>query len=181
MDVRSTIIVGLLMLLVSGVWAAEAEYDPAPDPDAETTQGQTLEDQVRAILDSPMEEARKSERCISTHQYSRVEVLDTRTVVFHGRGDKAWLNQLRTPCAGLRSDHTLRFELRQNSVCSMDTFRGISMIMGGPMPMGPTCFLSEFEPITKDQVTMLKEALDQQREAERKARKRKKETGDESP
>ena len=174
MSKRLVVPVALLMLLATNVRAAESEAGDAP------AQEQTLEEQVRAILDSPMEETAEPERCLSTHMYDRVEVLDTQKVVFHGRGDKAWLNQLRTPCVGLRRDHTLRFELRDHRICSMDTFRAMSMMTGGPVPMGPICFLSEFEPITKDQVTMLKDALKRQRDAERKARRSKKESSDDS-
>ena len=180
--------VALIVLLQPGFAVAETALDgeratpqeaegEAVDQDAGD---KALEEQVRAILARPVEDEVDSERCLNTTSYRRVEVLDNRRLAFHGRGDRVWLNQLRMPCVGLRSDHTLSFELRSNQVCAMDTFRGLTMSFGGPMPMGPSCFLGEFEPITKAQVTLLKDALKQQRDAARKARRNKKAAGDDS-
>lgn len=180
--------VALLVLLQPGfvVAATAVDNEDATSQEAEGEQhdqdakDKALEDQVRAILARPVDDEVDSERCLNTMSYRRIEVLDNRRLAFHGRGDKVWLNQLRMPCVGLRSDHTLSFELRNNRVCAMDTFRGLTMSFGGPMPMGPTCFLGEFEPITKAQVALLKDALKQQRDAARKARRNKKASGGDS-
>lgn len=151
--------------------AAEPDVAPGSEQDSKAAADAALEARVREILDTPMEEAVKPERCLSVHAYRRVEILDNQRLVFHGRGGDAWLNQLARPCVGLRPDYTLTFEIRHNSVCAMDTFRAVSSAMGAMTPLGPTCFLSDFEPITEAQVTLLKEALKQRRDSERQRRK----------
>ena len=131
--------------------------------------GRTLEERAQEILSAPAEDENDwaAVRCIRSMDYDRVEVLDSLRVVFHGRGDKRWLNQLRIRCPGLRKRDTLQFEMRSTRLCEMDSFRSIDP-SGFGMP-GASCSLGSFEPVSPDQVQMLKDALRAERDARRKS------------
>lgn len=101
----------------------------------------------------------QSTRCLSTNAYMNVDVLDNQTLVFRGRGGRAWLNRLRRPCIGLRRDDALRFELHENRLCSLDSFTGIDAFMGSLERGSAICSLGEFETISREQAAALKEAL----------------------
>jgi hypothetical protein len=143
--------------------AAEPSEDTAPSADA----GPSLEERAQEILSAPAEDEKAAVRCIRSMDYDRVEVLDDLRVVFHGRGDKRWLNQLRIRCPGLRKRDTLQFEMRSMRLCEMDSFRSIDP-SGFGMP-GASCSLGSFEPVSPGQVQMLKDALRAERDARRKS------------
>jgi hypothetical protein len=104
-------------------------------------------------------------RCLSTHAYRSVEVLDNRNVLFKGPGDRAWLNQLRFPCAGLRPRDTLQFRLRDNRVCDMDTFEAVDTFFRIWSRTSATCSLGQFQPVTPEQVEAIRAAVKEARDA----------------
>ena len=108
-------------LAYGGARAAEPPKDTAPSVDA----GPSLEERVQEILNTPAEDIDVAVRCIRSMDYVQVEVLDDLRLVFRGRGDKRWLNQLRGRCPGLRKRDTLQFEMRSIRLCDMDSFRSI--------------------------------------------------------
>jgi hypothetical protein len=138
--------------------------DPAEVANAAEEQQQVADD-IEAILTQPLDkdEYAKGERCISTFQYHSVDVLDNEHVVFKGSGGKLWLNTLRTPCIGLRRRDVLRFELRGSQLCNLDDFVAIDPTRSIGARSSATCALGDFEPITKEQVTLIKAALEKQR------------------
>ena len=92
------LVVVLAVLTVSagsGVSAAEAEADD--------NAGHEGRIDVETILNNPLDpsEYQDAERCISSRDYRRIEVLDEFNILFVGRR-KTWLNRLRTRCAGSR-------------------------------------------------------------------------------
>jgi hypothetical protein len=155
-----------------GVDAASEEPTLAEPAAAEAAMAEpSLEERVRAILDSPAEgegegERGEIERCINTIEYQSVEILDSEHLVFKGRGDKRWLNQLRMKCPGLRRHDTLSFEIRSNRLCEFDSFRSVDLT-GYRGATSPRCSLGRFEPVSPDQVQMLKDALRAARSARR--------------
>ena len=103
----------------------------------------------------------ESTRCLSTTAYINVDVLDNQTLIFRGRGGKAWLNRLRRPCIGLRRDDALRFEMHESRLCTLDTFTGIDTFMGSLERGSAICSLGDFETISREQANALKEAFRQ--------------------
>lgn len=150
-------------LAYGGARAAEPPKDAAPSVDA----GPSLEERVQEILNTPAEDVDVAVRCIRSMDYVQVEVLDDLRLVFRGRGDKRWLNQLRGRCPGLRKRDALQFEMRSIRLCDMDSFRSIDP-SGYGFP-GASCSLGSFEPISPDQVQMLKDALRAERDARRRS------------
>lgn len=149
----------------ASVASETSEMSETPEASETATEDQapgepTLEERVRAILDSPPEGdgvVGEIVRCIRTFDYDSVDILDAERLVFKGRGGKRWLNQLRMKCPGLRRRDPLSFEIRSNRLCEFDSFRSIDVTGYGGA--SPKCSLGRFEPITEDQVQMLKDAL----------------------
>lgn len=141
----------LAAALAAGCASAPVEEDAAEDAPLSV-------EEILAAAPSA-EDYGQSTRCLSTHAYVNVDVLDNQTLVFQGRGDRAWLNRLRRPCLGLRRNDALSFELHENRLCSLDTFTGIDAFMGSLERGSAICSLGEFEVISREQAAALKEAL----------------------
>ena len=99
------------------------------------------------------------DRCLSTHEYQSVKVLDDGHLVFEGTGDRQWLNQLRTRCVGLRPRATLLFDLHANQVCNLDSFTAVSKVFWFWQRESGTCVLGNFHPVSSAQVEMIRREL----------------------
>lgn len=150
----------LAVLMVGGCTARPAEEVP---PSAAEAKQEAIED----ILSTPLEaeEYAEAARCLPTHAYRSVEVLDDQNVLFKGPGDRAWLNQLRHRCIGLRRNDTLRFNLRDNRVCDLDTFESVDTFFRMWTRTSATCSLGRFQPVTPEQVEAIKAAIQEARDA----------------
>jgi len=135
--------------------------------DADGTPPESLEQILGEPL--PAESYTDAERCLNTHDYDSVRVLTDELVVFEGRRGRAWINQLRSRCIGLKTGGVLQFELRNRQVCDLDTFRSLDGSMMGVIdrsgrnPLGGmesgTCMLGRFEHVSESQLDMLESAL----------------------
>ncbi len=172
------------LVIPAAIAETGADDDDVSGPDAavqETGDPDDLEAQVAEILGRPVDdEADDMQACLSRTRYREIEVLDNQTLAFIGRGDDVWLNQLRSPCSGL-SDR-LSLELHTTGglrYCRMDGFYGIDPSMVGrglgrgfhdPGALHSRdmqtarrtgrCMLGGFERISRDQLDLLREALD---------------------
>jgi hypothetical protein len=117
--------------------------------------------QLAFILDNPLKESdyARHERCLFPRTYRSVEILDKRHLLFVGTRDDLWLNQLRVDCIGLRKDSMLVFEVREQSLCDMDSFRSAPRNGGMTGEFGAHCTLGHFEPITPAQADFLRDAF----------------------
>ncbi|MFW6092746.1 MAG: DUF6491 family protein [Pseudomonadota bacterium] len=143
-------LIGALLLLLGGCASA-------PSSEEQEAHREAVED----ILSEPLgaEAYAETERCLSTHQYRSVEVLDAQHVLFRGPGDRAWLNTLRRRCIGLRRGDTLQFRLRDNRVCSLDTFEAVDGFFWFWDRTSGVCSLGDFAPVTPEQVEAIRAAL----------------------
>ena len=118
------------------------------------------QESVEEILATPLPDDAyaDSQRCLGLHQYRSVDVLSDELIVFEGRR-KYWLNQLQNRCVGLRPDLLLKLSLRGSQVCELDTFRGLDSTTVAPLFGSGNCFLGRFEPISKEQLDLLRSAL----------------------
>ena len=170
----------LALMLCAPLWAGEAEPEPAPGdgandeavamPDADameeadaTAAPPEERDLDRIIADilnvDAVEEYDTEERCIGRSRISRTEVLNERFVVFHLRGDEKYLVQFQPRCPGLRRNGSIRLETRSFRVCAMDTIQGFYEMGIGRGTWGPNCMIPGFEPVTGEQVAIIKEEL----------------------
>ena len=97
--------------------------------------------------------------CLPRSAYTDVEVINRELLLFHGRGEKMWLNRMRQPCVGLRADRVLAFELRNSRLCDLDTVRGIDTFGGFWSATGARCSLGTFDPVSPHQAELLKAGL----------------------
>lgn len=139
----------------------------APDREASEAQAAAREEAIQDILTKPLaaEDYVESERCLSTHIYRSVEVLDDRNVLFKGPGDRVWINQLRHRCIGLRRNDTLQFELRDNRVCDLDSFQAVDTLFRVWSRTSATCTLGKFQPVTPEQVEAIRAAVREERKS----------------
>ncbi len=142
-----------LAIAVAGCAASE----PTPEQQARQAEKQEAIDE---ILSEPLaaDEYASQERCLSTHLYRGVEVIDDEHVLFRGSNGRYWLNTLRSRCLGLRRNDTLRFELRENRVCDLDSFESVDL-SGFVMRASGTCTLGTFAEVTAEQVESIKAAV----------------------
>ena len=133
----------------------------ASDPAQTAAEQQQVAEQIDTILTQPLgeEDYGGGERCISTSLYDSVEVLDTRHVLFKGRGERLWVNTLRSNCVGLRKRDVLQFDIRGSQICNLDTFTAVTNTFGWQRTSA-TCSLGDFAPVTAEQVAMIEAALD---------------------
>ncbi|HEY5681861.1 MAG TPA: DUF6491 family protein [Pseudomonadales bacterium] len=148
---------GLAAALTAGALLTGCASDPAETAAAQ----QEVSEQIDTILTQPLgeEDYGGGERCISTNLYDSVDVLDTRHVLFKGRGNRLWVNTLRSTCVGLRKRDVLQFEIRGSQICNLDTFTAVSNSFGWQRTSA-TCSLGDFSPVTAEQVAMIEAALD---------------------
>lgn len=105
---------------------------------------QTL--RLNALLDEISRGYAVTSQCLSTSLYRNVEIIDDQHLLFRGSRDRAWMNELRSPCTGLRRNDTLLFELHGSRACKADRVSVIETFMGFRRT-GPSCALGEFKPI----------------------------------
>jgi hypothetical protein len=138
-----------------------------PADEQEPSVAEATREAIQDILTTPLDadEYAETVRCLSTHAYRSVEVLDNQNVLFKGPGDRAWLNQLRHPCVGLRPRDTLQFRLRDNRVCDMDTFEAVDTFLRVWSRTSAMCSLGQFQPVTPEQVEAIRAAVKEARES----------------
>ena len=133
--------------------------DPAVVDDAPAVLSSTRA-QIDFILDNPLPESEyaESKRCVFPNTYRSVEILDSKHLLFWGYRGNVWLNQLRLDCSGLRKDALLVFEMRERTLCDMDSFHGTPR-GSGMVQFAAHCTLGHFETISEDQAAALRVAL----------------------
>lgn len=151
------------MLCLSGVLFISG---CATTPEAQQAQeDKTLE--IEKILTQSSEYG-EAERCLSPNQYRHVRILDDQHILFEGRRDQQWINTLPMRCPGLRRNSTLVIERFStlSSLCKLDSV-GVYDRFDNPWyrrwpwqwTSGPRCGLGEFQPVSKEQVQALENAI----------------------
>jgi hypothetical protein len=85
---RSAICVAAALLIIAGC---------ASSPDDESRR-LAMEADIQDILELSLGEDGKPLRCLSDLQYGGFRALGEKHLLFTGRGDKRWVNTLRTRC-----------------------------------------------------------------------------------
>jgi len=122
-------------------------------------------EELEKILTETLDDSEyvEEKRCLSSHEYHKVDILDSGHLVFRGRKDRIWLNILRNNCSGLRKGLTLQFEMHGRRVCRMGFLKGIQSFSDRHTPTA-ICVLGSFEKITEEQLALLEESLAKQKE-----------------
>jgi len=116
---------------------------------------------VESILASTLTESDygKPERCVQISDYQKIRVLDKQHLLFEGRGDKVWLNKLRSECPGLRKNAVLRLDLLSSRVCNLDSVTSIEVRRFYVDKLSATCSLGPFTRIPREQAEFLKKEI----------------------
>ena len=101
----------------------------------------------------------QTEKCLRSERIERTEPLSDRFIVFHMRGGALWIAQMRNRCPEMTYDSKLMFEKSNPRICEWDTVRVVHDEGLDGYRYGPRCNLPKFEPVTPQQVDMLKQAL----------------------
>jgi Family of unknown function (DUF6491) len=97
--------------------------------------------------------------CIPSAMINRTEPLNDRYIVFHSSGNRLWLVQLKMRCPGMTASSLLSFEKDANRLCEWDSVRTVNDYGMGGVRLGPKCNLPKFEPVSQDQIDMLKQHI----------------------
>jgi len=121
-------------------------------------------EELEKILSETLDDSEyvDEKRCLRSHEYQKVDILDSGHLVFRGRKDKIWLNSLRNNCSGLRKGLILQFQMHGRRVCRMDFFQGLQSFSDRNRPTA-TCVLGAFEQVTQEQLALLEESLAKQK------------------
>ena len=143
----------------------------ATSPEA-VQQREQVDAQINKILSEPLEEEQpgKPKRCLADHEYRNFKALDERHILFEGRGDKQWINTLRSRCPDLRHGEVLRVRSFSaiGRICEYDSFavddwfdwpwyRRWPWRWGETLSAGMTCTMGKFQPVTEQQVWAIKD------------------------
>jgi len=138
----------------------------AQEPQAESQADAEAPLDVETILSTPSEESSYGEapRCISTTRIRGSEVLDGRHIVFRMSQDEYYLVQFENRCPMLERNSTIVYETQGSRLCQLDPIRAVSGL-GATAQIGPICMIPGFQPVTKEQVALIRESLKQLRRA----------------
>ncbi len=135
-----------LLLCAATLWMAAAT---AAEPTAE---------EILSGAAAPLDYS-QAVKCIASHKIERTEPLNDGYIVFHLTGNELWLAQLRMRCPGVTANSVLSFEKDAHRLCEWDSVRTVTDDGIGGVRLGPKCNLPKFEPVSPEQVAMLKQHI----------------------
>lgn len=156
----------LALFTTLGVSAASEENEPVHTAitsakETASERRERIDVEVQEILNTALDDDDYGEkkRCIWSHRYDKIEMIDEHRVIFYGGRTRAWLNHWKygDQCGGkLYRQYLIGVEQRSRQVCEHDRIFFIDMNMG-MRRVGPKCVLGKFEPITREQADYIKD------------------------
>ncbi len=98
------------------------------------------------------------EQCVSLSRIDHTDVIDDQNILFYMNGGKIFRNYLPYPCSGLKINDTFMYRTSLNQLCNVDIITVLDNIGFGFSPRN-SCGLGHFYPVTKDDVSKLKERV----------------------
>ncbi|MDE0056250.1 MAG: hypothetical protein OXP28_17585 [Gammaproteobacteria bacterium] len=127
-----------------------------PQPVADATPSPSV-DEILASAPQPDGNSRPVS-CLPDTAYTDVEVINPELLLFHGLGDRMWLNQTRQACLGSRIDPVLAFDMRRGRLCDLDSV-AVADNIGGHWSTGAACSLGKFAPVSPEQAELVRAEL----------------------
>ena len=152
----------VFLLALTASWSAY----PAEEAEGEGSEGLVFSPEVEAILNEAPEQSEygEMERCIQVRQIRSSEALDDRHVVFELPSKRYYLVQFKHQCHRMRRNATIAYEPRGSQLCRLDSIHAVDGMRPGSL--GPPCSIPGFYEVTGEQVSLLREALKAERQAE---------------
>lgn len=94
--------------------------------------------------------------CVHLASIRNTDVIDDWNIIFYMRGPEIYRNRLPRRCPGLRAADRFSYRTSLNVLCNVDIIRPLRNIGGGFSP-GAGCGLGMFEPITKEEIALLRD------------------------
>ena len=113
----------------------------------------------------------KKVNCLNVRQIRDTQVLDSRHVAFKMGKDEYYLVQFKKQCHGLRTNSSVRLDIRNSRLCKHDSIQGFDPDSMMGMREGLRCAIPGFTQVTKAQVGQLKVSLKDQRQRARELAK----------
>ena len=163
---------GTINYLLPGLAACLLLTGCAVSPEVESAR-QEREANIQEILSYELDPAvyGETKRCLADREYRTFKALDNQRILFYGRGDKQWINTLRTRCPELRWGDALAVEsFSAMRICDSDKF-----MVGdwfdwpwyrrwpwhwGRWGSGISCTFGQFQPVTAEQVEEIEALLE---------------------
>lgn len=139
---------------------------------------EAIEADITEILSLSVDDDGKSlaQDCLREVDYRSFRALDDRYILFEGRGEKLWINKLRTRCLDLDMRPGTLIAVRSFSsrrICENDSFvvsdwfdapwyRRAPWQWGSALDPGVQCVLGEFVPVSEDQLAEIEAALERE-------------------
>ncbi len=110
-----------------------------------------------ALLNSTSEDTPDAKRCIRQASIDKTDVLNSNIIVFKDERKRIFINQMPVKCLDLRPGAKVVYTSRgDGQLCQLDSINVLHPGAGG-LTTGPSCMLGKFEPISQDQLDVLKE------------------------
>ena len=172
---RAALLAALATLAMTGSLAAQEAAEGAATADEqaapENTPGEASDaeasgqpavpvpPEIEKILSNQSTDV-ESVDCIRAHRIRNTQILSNQHVAFRTGREEWYLVTFRNKCIGLRPRSKISIERRsQMSLCRMDTIRPLEEWGFGEYREGAFCHITEFQPITKEQLELMKQHL----------------------
>ncbi len=162
------------IIQITTMASALASAGCAVSPDVQARRD-AVEAEIQEILSQPLDEAQygTTRRCLSESDFRRYYAINDRYLVFEGREDRRWINELRSRCGDLRWGEVLVVTRRSaaRQLCALDSFQSTDWFhwpwyrrwpwqWGSSWGTGMTCTLGEFKPVTEAQLDQIEDLLE---------------------
>ena len=118
-------------------------------------------DDILSIVHDPAEVG-EMKNCLSENDFRSDRPLGKRHLLFEGRRNRQWVNELRGRCPGLDDDSV--FIMQPNNagrLCDKDFFNVIDRFDSlARMNTSPMCVLGKFKPVVETQVEAIEKRLE---------------------
>ena len=93
--------------------------------------------------------------CVSLIRIRRTDIVDDNNILFYMNDGLIYQNQLPNRCPGLRINDSFSYRTSLTRLCNVDVITVLRNSAGG-LTRGVSCGLGMFQPITEDEVVVLK-------------------------
>ncbi len=100
----------------------------------------------------------KAVRCIDLKRIKTSEILGSQHIVFEMSNRERYMSTLSHPCPGMRPNTPYLLRPSTGRLCDLDIITMLNSTGFGFMP-GASCGLGPFEPVSAEQVEMVKRAI----------------------
>ena len=145
-----------VLCCLSWVAAASDGVPVSPETAGELSAGDESADSSDQSAAEDAKIVLATQNCVRRSMIDTTRIIDDRTILFYMRGPNIFLNKLPRRCSGLKISGTFGYDTRTNELCNVDII-AVMQDFGGQIRPGVRCGLGKFQPVTEEQVALIKE------------------------